>query len=78
MTDTTDVKWKKIGEQCIRGPNNKIPANSGQIVKKYLEVKEINEGFQYTCKGKHDPKVDRVRRSKNVYIWDKFSCRPIF
>ena len=48
------------------GPNNKIPANSGQIVKEYLEVKEINEGFQYIFpyKGKNDPKVDRVRRSK--------------
>ena len=74
-TDTTDVKWKKIGKQCIRGPNNKI--NSGQIVKKYLEVKEINEGFQYTCKGKNDPKVDRVRRrKKRLYSGINFPVDP--
>ena len=72
-TETTDVNWKHFGEQCIRGPNNKIPANCGQIVKKYLEDQEINEGFQYTYKGKNEAKANRVRRKKKRLIsWVSF------
>ena len=63
-TDETKVNWKQIGDQCIRSSNDNIPANSGQIVKTFLEYKEINEGFQYTYKGKNEPKHDRFRRSK--------------
>ena len=76
-TETTDVNWKHFGEQCIRGPNNKIPANCGQIVKKYLEDQEINEGFQYTYKGKNEAKANRVRRKKKRLIsWVSFPVEP--
>ena len=76
-TETTDVNWKQFGEQCIRGPNNKIPANCGQIVKIYLEDQEINEGFQYTFKGKNETKANRVRRKKKRLIsWVSFPVEP--
>ena len=59
--------------------NNKIPANCSQIVKKYLEDQEINEGFQYTYKGKNEAKANRVRRKKKRLIsWVSFSCWAIF
>ena len=76
-TETTDVNWKQFGEQCIRGPNNKIPANCGQIVKKYLEDQEINEGFRYTYKGKNEAKANRVRCKKKCLIpWVSFPVEP--
>ena len=59
------ISWKKIGDQYIRGQNGKIPSNSGQIAKLYLEDKE-NHGFQYVYKGKDEQLHDRVRRKKKT------------
>ena len=64
-TATDHISWKKNGDQYIRSQNGKIPLNSGQIAKLYLEDKE-NHGFQYVYKGKDAQLHDRVRRKKTV------------
>ena len=80
-TETTDVNWKHFGEQCIMGPNNKIPANCDQIVKKYLDDQAINEGFQYTYKwgggGGNEAKANRVcHKKKRLISWISFPVEP--
>ena len=49
---------EKIGDQYIRGPDGKIPLNSDQISKLYLENKENNEGFTYMYKGEGNQSHD--------------------
>ena len=67
-TNETIVVWKKIGEECIQDKENKVPANSGQIAKKYLFHRETHDGFKFTYKGKNEPKKETVRRClKRIY-----------
>ena len=46
------ISWKKTVDQYIRGQNGKIPSNSGQIAKLYLEDKENMKVFSMYTKGK--------------------------
>ena len=67
-TKETIVVWKKIGEGCIKDKENNVPANSGQIAKKYLFHRETEDGFKFTYKGKDEPKKEKVRRClKRIY-----------
>ena len=68
------ISWRKIGEQYIRGRDGKIPSNSGQIAKQFLEDKENNENFVFSYQGKNLPS-NRVRRQKKAsYVLCMFSC----
>ena len=61
-TSETTVSFKKLGEQFVRGKNNEIKGNFGQVVKEYLKDRE-KSGFTYTFKGKDDIKKVRYRRA---------------
>ena len=59
--------WKQLGEQCIKGKDDKIKGHFGQVAKEYLKDIE-SKGFQFTYKGKDENKPRRNRRSlKRVF-----------
>ena len=60
---TTEVVWKQLGERFVKGKENKVPSNSGQIVKEYLLRKEAECKIHLNFKGKEVQPKKVVRRA---------------